>query len=250
MLCVQTVVAVLTLETLCFRVLFALNKKSLYKNIEDDIEKLKASKVKCSKADSNKVLRLKCEGHLDKATLCVGEKLLAKGGSEDSRLWTLLGEIYNRQGKSTKGNKCFKEAAKLSGKFTGQIALWHVIAPFQIGKPEIDADPLEAFGGIDKLLCEKYNKDFQAYSELVPGGKVKWETVKPNENGFVAVSYNLEEVASQLVSVATYEWQGWFVGDFALNSEMTVLIQCERVSTVYISGNILAGDLYNRSQYW
>ena len=111
-------------------------------------------------------------------------------------------------------------------------------------------DPLEAFGEIDKLLCEKYNKDFQACSELVPGGKVKWETVKPNGNGFVAVSYNLDEVASQLVSVATYEWQGWFVGDFALNSGMTVLIQCERVSTIYINGNILAGDLYNRSQYW
>lgn len=250
MLCVRFCLAVLTLQTFCIRNVLALNKKSLYKTVEDDVEKLKASKVKCSKADSNNVLRLKCEGHLDKATVCIGEKLLAKSRSDASRLWTLLGDVYNRLGKNTKANKCFKEAAKLSGKFTGQIALWHVIAPFQIGKPEIDGDPLEAFGGIEKLSCQKHNKDFEAYSELVPGGKVTWETVQANENGIVAVSYNLEGVASQLVSVASYEWQGWFVGDFVLNSEMTLLIQCERVSTIYINGNILAGDLYNRSQYW
>lgn len=249
MLCVRTVLAFLTLQSFCIRTVFALNKK-IYKTIEDDVKKLKANKVKCSKADFRNIQRLKCEEKFDKATLCIGEKLLTNDKDHD-HLWTLLGEIYHRQGKGSKGNKCFKEAAKLNGKlvtYADKIGLWHFIGPFQMGKTEIDGDPLEAFGGIDKLLCQRYNKDFQVYSELVPGGEVKWATVIPNQHGVVTV-VNRHAVVLDYKAVH-HEWQGWLVGDFSLNSEMTVLIQCSRVSTIYINGSILAGDHYARSNYW
>lgn len=249
MLCVRTVLAFLTLQSLCIRTVFAVNKK-IYKTIEDDVKKLKGNKVKCSKADFRNIQRLKCEEKFDKATLCIGEKLLTNDKDHD-HLWTLLGEIYHRQGKSSKGNKCFKEAAKLNGKlvtYADKIGLWHFIGPFQMGKTETDGDPLEAFGGIDKLLCQRYNKDFQVYSELVPGGEVKWATVIPNQHGVVTV-VNRHAVVLDYKAVH-HEWQGWLVGDFSLNSEMTVLIQCSRVSTIYINGSILAGDHYARSNYW
>ena len=242
--------AFLILQTLCFHAVFTLNKKSLYKTIEEDIKKLRAQTVSCSNADFKNVRRFRCEDKLDKVLLCVGGTLLERNGGESHVLWTVLGDVYYKQGKIAKGNKCFKEANKLGGKFTGEIAPWHFIGPFQIGKTEIDGDPLEAFGGIDKLFCQRYNKDFKLYSELVPGGEVKWGGVRTNENGDVGVNIDLFAAENELDSKAAYEWQGWFVGDFTLNSEMTILIQCSHVSTIYINGNILAGDLYARRQYW
>ena len=247
MLCVRPVLAFLTVQTFCTR---ALSKKSVYKNIEDDIEKLKAKKVKCSDEDLKNILRLKCETKFDKATLCIGGILLTKAGSGQGHLWTHLGEIYHKQGKITKGDKCFNEAAKLNGKFTGQISFWDFIGPFQIGKTEIDGDPLEAFGGINKLLCERYNQQFQVYSEQTPLGVVKWSTTATNENGHVVVPINLHRLADKLSSVAVTEWQGWLVGDFTLNDEMTMLIQCIHVSTIHIDGTILAGDVYHHTNYW
>lgn len=247
MYCVRTLLALVTLQTLYVRIGYAVNKKSVLKNIEEDIKKLKANKVMCTKADISNIQRLTCEVSFNKATLCIWEKLEGKTGSEHGQLWTLLGHIYHRQGKTSKGNKCFKEAAKLNGKFTGQIALWHFIGPFQSGKTEIDGDPLEAFGGIHKLLCQKYNKDFRVYSELVPGGEVRWSTIEPDNNGVVTVR---SPALFHFYSMAVREWQGWLVGDFSLNSEMTMLIQCSGVSTMYVDGYILAGDLYARSNYW
>ena len=246
----QTLLALLTLQIFCIHVTLCRNKKAIYKNIEEDITRLKANKVKCTKAGLDNVLRLKCEGRLDKAMLCIGEKLLAN--NNQGELWTHLGEIYHRQGKRTKGNKCLKEASRIDGEFTGQITLWHFIGPFQIGKAEIDGDPLEAFGGIGKILCQRYGKDFQAYSELAPRGIVRWSTIEPAKDR-ITVESKLDDwdtLVFHLDSSAVLEWQGWLVGDFRLNSEMTILIRCDGVSTVYVDETMLAGDVYVNVNYW
>ena len=248
MLCARTILAFMTVQMFCT---CTLSKRSVYKNIEDDIQRLKAKKVKCNQASFEDVLRLKCEKRYDTATLCIGEILLANIVEADiGELWTHLGEIYHEQGKTTQGNKCFKEATKVNGKFTGQIRSWDFIGPFQIGKNEVDGDPLEAFGGIEKLLCQKYNKRFQVYSEQVPKGKVKWHSVEPDETGNVTVPIDLHRLAEKLFSIPAMDWQGWLVGDFILNVEMTVLTQCVHVSTIYIDGTVLAGDLYYPTRYW
>lgn len=226
-------------------------KTSIYKNIEDDMKRLKANSVECSKADFDDILRIKCEGNTQKAMLCITERLLVNEGKNDGYLWTLLGDLYQTLGKTNKANKCYKRAAKLDGKFPGQISLWHVLGPFQIGKNEVDGDPLQSIGGIAKLHCQKYNKKFRAHSELVSGGDVSWRTIRPDNNGYITMTADTYPLVYGLFSYAVMEWQAWFVGDFMLNSEMSLLVQCGGVSTIYIDDHILTGDVYtSRRYYW
>lgn len=51
-----------------------------------------------------------------------------------------------------------------------------VTAPFVTGKPELDGDPLEAFGGVKSAAKRRFNKKQVFYSELASGGKISWQT--------------------------------------------------------------------------
>lgn len=224
---------------------------TVYKNLQEEVKRLKTNNIKCMQTDYEYIMRLKCEDKLDEAIVCVGEKLL-NGHSGNGELWTALGQLYFGRGEVNRGNKCFKEASKISGKLVGHVPLWHFLGPFQIGKPEVDGDPVETLSGIKTASCQRYNRNYIAYSELVNGGEIKWSKISPKENGVVSVSPKVDwsTLVMGLQSMAVTEWQGWLIGDFSVNSEMTILIQCLGVNTIYINENILAGDVYRRDQYW
>ena len=255
MFLVQTLLALFALQNTC---VYSGKKgksskaSSIYKNLQEDANRLKANNVKCAVSiNIESIIGLVCAGKLDEALLCSAEKLL-NGHSSNGKLWSIIGQVYHRGSKLNKGNKCFKEAAKLSGKFVSNISQWNFLGPFQIGKPEIDGDPTESLGGVSKAYCQRFDSSYRAYSELVDSGEISWTTVRPEENGVVSVSPKVDwrTLVMGLQSMAITEWQGWLGGDFTVNSEMTILIQCLGVHTVYINGNILAGDVYRRDKYW
>ena len=48
-------------------------------------------------------------------------------------------------------SKFFKKATTITGKVWSPLNEWHVLAPFPVGRTELDADPVEAYGGIEAL---------------------------------------------------------------------------------------------------
>lgn len=127
------------------------------------------------------------------------------------------------------------------------------MGPFVIGKTEFDGDPLEAFGGIVNISQYRLDDLITYPSELVPNGKVKWTKVKQgSENKAVRVAPNINwnDLVSSLGSLGITEWQGWVVGEMAVNQDdMTLLVQCLGVSTVFMDEKPITGDFYHRAQF-
>ena len=178
-----------------------------------------------------------------------------QGNPKDGFLWTSLGAAFDRKGKkfASQATTCYKQAAKISGKFPAFIKTWHYIGPFVIGKTEFDGDPVEAFGGITNISRFRF-MDFMSYpSELVPHGKVKWTKVKQATEGQavrVAPNVNWNDLVSSLGSMGITEWQGWAVGEVAINQDdLTVMVQCLGVATVHIDGVPITGDVYHRDMF-
>lgn len=168
--------------------------------------------------------------------------------------WSVLGSLYKLQGAMTQASTCFKQAQKAAGKVQRFIKEWQFIGPFVIGKMELDGDPLEAYGGIQNVSKYRYGKSESFHSELVSGGEVKWTAIKQNSaQNMVQVkpAVNWNDLVSSLGSLGITEWQGWVVGELAINEKnQNVIVQCLGVHTIYIDDLPLTGDVYHRESYW
>ena len=186
------------------------------------------SHVSCKSTKKEYIMKLLAKNSMDQLTVCLLKALQA---SSDAFLWSMLGESFNALGKTKAANTCFKEATKHGGKLSKFIQTWHFIGPFIIGKPEVDGDPLEEWGGVKNVSMFRWEKKFVLYSD--------W-------NGI-----NWNELVTSLQLVGVTEWQGWAMGDFFVNEEdVTVVIQCLGVHTVYVDQAMITGDVYRRDQFW
>ena len=210
------------------------------------------SKVSCKNIKKDHIMKLRAKKSTDQLMSCL---IKALKESNDAFLWSVLGESYQKLQANTKAaNTCFKEALKRGGKLSKFIAKWLFIGPFVIGKGEVDGDPVEEWGGIKNISQYRWDKKFFLYSELVPGGEIKWMEVNQKagaEPVAVAPPVNWNDLVMSLQSMGITEWQGWVLGDFFVNEDdATVLVQCLGVHTVYIDDSVLTGDVYRRDQFW
>lgn len=189
----------------------------------------------------------------DNSVQCIIKFL--KDNLKDGILWSALGKIYDAKGKkfSAQANVCFRQASKVTGKFPKFIQDWDYIGPFVIGKTEFDGDPLEAFGGIYNVSQFRFESGVTYPSELAPHGKVEWVSVKQraaDKPVIVSPNINWNELVKALGSLGITEWQGWIVGELPVTqNDMTVLVQCKGVSTIYIGGIPIIGDVYHRDMF-
>lgn len=179
------------------------------------------------------------------------------GNKANSWAWSSLGQIYLNQGHIKHGSlatSCFKQAVKLGSKVDSFIKQWHFLGPFVIGKSEVDGDPVEALGGIHNASKQRFQKKTRYASELFPSGELTWkvyEQSRQQEYVQIQPQLNWNELVNSLGSTGITEWQGWVVGEFAVNeNNLNIGVQCLGVHTVYIDGTPVTGDVYRREQFW
>jgi hypothetical protein len=206
----------------------------------------------CKNSQQVAITNLRLKNKLEKLKVCLFKSL--SSSLENGWTWSELGSLYSAQEDKAKASTCFKQAAKLSGRVTPFINTWHFIGPFVIGKIEVDGDPLEAWGGISAVAKQRYSKKVSFFSELVPGGEVQWKTyqqINAHQPLQVTPDINFSELVSSLGSLAITEWQGWLVGEFAVNSkDENILVQCLGVNTIFVDDLVISADIYRREQFW
>lgn len=179
---------------------------------------------------------------------------LLQEDKNDGHLWSILASLFDATGHSSTANFCYKQAAKLTGKVTSFIKQWHYLGPFVIGKTEFDGDPVEAYGGIYNISKYRESKNQYFYSELLPSGVLSWQKYHQRQlKDFMTIQPNINwnELVSALSSMGITEWQGWLVGEFAVNDDqLNIAVQCLGHHTVYIDGLPVTGDVYHRKQYY
>lgn len=123
-----------------------------------------------------------------------------------------------------------------------------------IGKMELDGDPVESYGGIEKLAKKRYSKKQRYLSELSPKGEVGWLVYKQSnkeENVKIMPQLDWNDLVNSLSSTGILEWQGWVVGEFAVNEEgSNIIIQCLGVHTIFVDNVPVTGDVYHRDTFW
>ncbi|XP_078593733.1 uncharacterized protein LOC144871759 [Branchiostoma floridae x Branchiostoma japonicum] len=225
-------------------------QKSSLQLLEKESKRLEKTGCKSIKLDH--VTSLRVNQKWEPATACLVQTLQAS--SDDGWVWSQLGEVYDRQGEKKKASTCFQQAAKLTGKLTDFVRKWHFLGPFVIGKIEMDGDPVASWGGIANVSATRFHKKAVFYSELIQGGELKWSTINQKSAGErlqVSPQVHWNELVMSLGSMAITEWQGWMVGEFAINdNDVKVLVQTLGVPTFYIDNIPVAGEVYHRDQYW
>ncbi len=199
-----------------------------------------------------------CTFQTERAIACHVEAL--ENNKEDGWLWSALGDLYQKSAgvpkSSALATACFKQAVKLSGKFSHYVTLWHFLGPFVIGKIELDGDPVETYGGIVNASRLRYNRKFKAFSEYAADGSITWTSYKVSsaqDPVRLVPQINWNDLINSLGSIAITEWQGWTVGEIAVNdNNQNILIQCLGVHTIYIDNSLtpVTGDVYRRNQFW
>lgn len=187
-------------------------------------------------------------------TVCLLDALREKEFQSVGLLWSALGSIYQHSDQASQASTCFKQASKLTGKHTAYIKEWSFLGPFVIGKTEVDGDPVESYGGICNVSKHRFKKGVKFFSELLPGGEIPWSQIKqsgPDTAVHIKPGVNWNELVNSLGSMGITEWQGWLVGEFAVNEKaLHCLVQCHGVHTVFIDNVPLTGDVYHRDNYW
>nr|XP_006825285.1 PREDICTED: uncharacterized protein LOC102809823 [Saccoglossus kowalevskii] len=231
-------------DCMCF------NKKSVSQLLEKELKIVDTTICKSITTDSVTQLRIKNKKR--EAVACLLKNI--ETNPDDAWAWSQLGTIFEDKGESSKATTALKQAARINGKLSSHVTTWHYIGPFVVGKPEIDGDPLEFYGGIYNASKYRYDKKVKYYSELVPGAEIQWKKVlqkSATDNVQINPQINWNDLVSGLGSMAITEWQGWAVGEFAVNhNNEDVLIQCLGVAVMYVDGIYVTGDVYRRNQYW
>lgn len=209
------------------------------------------SHVSCKSTKKDHIMKLRAKKSMDQFMACLVKVLQT---STDAFLWSVLGEAFHLQGKTKSANICFKEATKHGGKLSKFIRKWHFIGPFVIGKNEVDGDPLEEWGGVKNVSKYRWEKKLVLYSELVSQGEIKWMEINQQtaaEPVTMRPPVNWNELVMSLQSMGITDWQGWMMGDFFVTEDdITVVVQCLGVHTVYVDDFIITGDVYRRDQFW
>ncbi|KAH3844315.1 hypothetical protein DPMN_086573 [Dreissena polymorpha] len=186
--------------------------------------------------------------------LCILESFKDKQFESSGSLWSTLGTIYKQQGQESAANRCFKQAKSIMGPYSEYVKEWSFIGPFVIGKTEVDGDPVESFGGIREVSKFRFKKNAKMYSELSSGGEINWMFIKqagPDKGIQVQPKINWNELVNSLGSMGITEWQGWLVGEFAVNEKgLDLIVQCLGPHTVFIDDVPVPGDVYHRQKYW
>ncbi|XP_071799863.1 uncharacterized protein [Asterias amurensis] len=225
-------------------------QKSSLQLLEKESKTVDVNSCKSTHADS--ITKQRINDVVIKQRACVIKSL--NSNPENGWAWSELGTLYTLKKENTRASTCFKQAAKLIGKVSSFIDTWHYIGPFVIGKIEVDGDPIEAYGGITVAARQRLNKKARYFSELVPGGETSWKTYRQkNADDFLRITpdVNLNDLVTSLGSLAITEWQGWVVGEFAVNSkDEDILVQCLGVHTIFIDDVAVVADVYRRDQFW
>ncbi|XP_064622460.1 uncharacterized protein LOC135484731 [Lineus longissimus] len=252
---VNSILVLMTIYPLCASMSSKILKSST-ELLEKESKRMEKEGLRCALTtlslktiDHNRLI-----GKCDKMIPCLIKYLEDK--TSDRWAWCVLAQCYKQQrSASSLINNSFKQASKLHGRFSEFVQQWHFIGPFGVGKMELDGDPLEFYGGIQEVAKRKYKKGEKFYSELVPNAKVKWTVLKQrakNENVQISpegVQWN--DLVNSIGSLAIYEWQGWAVGEFAVNeNNLNLVFQCLGVHTFYIDSRPVTGDVYRREVYW
>ncbi|XP_033104012.1 uncharacterized secreted protein ARB_06907-like [Anneissia japonica] len=225
-------------------------QKASLQLLEKETKKLKLEE--CYSTQEQSIIKLRLTRQTQKALTCIVKSL--NDDPYNGWMWSELGTLYTLTKDKTKATTCLKQAVKSSGKLSEYIRTWHFIGPFIIGKAEVDGDPIAYFGGIQNVSRRRYDKKVRFYSELVGGGEVKWKTYEQKgeaEPVQISPDVRWNELISSIGSLAITEWQGWAVGEFAVNSkDENVLVQCHGVSHIFVDDVIITGDVYRRTEYW
>nr|XP_054758103.1 uncharacterized protein LOC129264279 [Lytechinus pictus] len=231
----------------------AAKRKEIQKGASQLLEKevQKINGATCKSTNFPSIQQLHYSNKVDQAIVCLLKSLSAT--NLNGWNWSYLGSLYSEKGEKTKATTCFKQATKLIGKVSQFVNHWHFIGPFVIGKSEVDGDPLEFLGGIRNVSRHRHDRKAAFYSELAAGGVIKWKTysqTKAGERVQIAPDINWNDLISSLGSLAITEWQGWVVGEFAVNSKGDISVQCLGVHTFFLDGVFIAADVYRRDEFW
>jgi hypothetical protein len=132
---------------------------------------------------------------------------------------------------------------------------WDFVGPFGIGKTEIDADPIAAYGGIRNV--SKGSKKRTFVSELADGGLVGWSRLKVSLDGAVTLQFPLKGDKARvnpssniqaLQKITAQEMQGWLVAEFQVAHDGRYLLRCSPAHHVELDADhvLIHGDVYRR----
>ena len=138
---------------------------------------------------------------------------------------------------------------------------YDVLGPMPIGKNEVDGDPLEPFGGALSHWLSRPRGGLVA-SELVPGGRVGWRSVKvdPAHQGAVRISFpevNWQGLMQAMSQRAVLEVQAWAIGSLAVAVDGHYRLDCKGVHKVHLVSvahvsrppKVIAADIYSSAPY-
>ena len=213
-----------------------------------DLDDVKSFKCKSSAIPYLLFLR---DSSGDHSLLCSLKALRSKNVApgEQQLIWMILYGIFKEKNLRKKTSYALKQATS-HGKNVHFKKSWYFLGPFQIGKIELDGDPIKSF---DDIILRRWDKKASAYSELKPSGIVKWSEIRSNSDDTINVhpDVNWNDFVMSLQSMAITEWQGLLVNTFAVLSDASrLLIQCLGVNYFYIDDSMYNGDIYHRSEYW
>jgi len=133
---------------------------------------------------------------------------------------------------------------------------WNWLGPFPATTAGIGGDVLEAFGGIKAALEDlKAGRDVLCPSDITQGGYANWSNTTSGEDGFVQLNYSMVDfdALNDALGPAAYSVKSWAVANFEVpdvGETGSYLITCGGVSSFYIDGHRLSGDVYALGWWW
>ncbi|CAO0800828.1 unnamed protein product [Mucor circinelloides] len=122
---------------------------------------------------------------------------------------------------------------------------WQVLGPFPIGTREQDfgADPLENYGGFQKL---RYSTGAKYPSELVEGGFVGWTMINSNDHTLGPIDFKNARWSEngKPFGWSIEQYQAWARGILITHEPVQLFVQISGVSEFYIHGTRYHGDCY------
>lgn len=155
------------------------------------------------------------------------------------------------QAMSEAGAKGITPKSELATDCPSVPSTWDIIGPFPAGQREIDADPLDAWGGIDGITRAEAGATYP--SETADYGVVSWSTVNTTTGGVVLIDWSSTtdwSIMDDFVGFSSELVQGWALGDFQVTTAQVVMVTCRGISLYYIDDLPITGDGYGEGFPW